>query len=857
MREKSRYQDDRTRRDRWKARFDSLEGRSLMTSAAFQVINDWNSGFTGQIQISNTNAAPVTNWRLEFDFDLSIDQIWNGVIESQTGSHYVVRGESWGLNIPGSGSVSFGFNASPGHVTPGVEPTGWKLNGQSLDTPPATLPEISINDVSVTEGDPNSGSETAVSGFFHTSGNQILDANNQPVRIAGVNWFGFETSTFAPHGLWARGYKDMMDQMKQQGFNTIRLPFSNELFDKASKPNGIDFAKNPDLQGLSGIEVMDKIVDYAGQIGLRIFLDHHRSTAGNSAQESGLWYTPEYSESRWISDWVMLANRYQGNPTVIGADLHNEPHGQATWGSGNPQTDWRMAAQKAGNAVIAANPDWLIIVEGIEFVGNDSYWWGGNLSAAGQYPVVLNEPGHLVYSVHDYPQSVYAQSWFSAPNYPENLPSVWDQHWGYLYKQNIAPVLLGEFGSKMATASDRLWADRMIAYLKGDSSVSGSLPVSNGQQGPSWTWWSWNPNSGDTGGILNDDWTTINTNKVALLEPIKFVMDAPSGGGVGTPNSAVFQVKLSAPSATPVTVSYSTMDSTALADSDYTAVSGSILFEPGQTTKTVLVPIKPDTLAEPSESFTVKLGTATGATISKPVGMGTIQDDDGQTSQPAPKLTIQDASIKPGSIGNSAMTFDVVLSAASTSPVSVNYTTVDATAKAPTDYLTTSGTLVFAPDVTKMTISVPVLGTTVVKPAMTFQVRLSNSIQADIANAIATGTILPVDPPVTPPPAPPAASAVQYSVRSHWDSGFVADVVLTNFDQTQWNGWTIEFELDSTITNIWGGQIVSHVGNHYVIKSLSYNSLINPGKTAAFGFQANTRPPTGGLRNIRLNGKSI
>ena len=106
------------------------------------------------------------------------------------------------------------------------------------------------------------------------------------------------------------------------------------------------------------------------------------------------------------------------------------------------------------------------------------------------------------------------------------------------------------------------------------------------------------------------------------------------------------------------------------------------------------------------------------------------------------------------------MTFDVVLSAASTSPVSVNYKTVDATAKAPTDYLTTSGTLVFAPGVTKMTISVPVLGTTVVKPAMTFQVRLSNSIQADIANAIATGTILPVDPPVTPPPAPPITSPV-------------------------------------------------------------------------------------------------
>ena len=56
-------------------------------------------------------------------------------------------------------------------------------------------------------------------------------------------------------------------------------------------------------------------------------------------------------------------------PTVYGADLHNQPHGEATWGDGNMSTDWRLAAERAGNAILAINPDWLIVVEGIEITG--------------------------------------------------------------------------------------------------------------------------------------------------------------------------------------------------------------------------------------------------------------------------------------------------------------------------------------------------------------------------------------------------------------------------------------------------------------------------------------------------------
>ena len=88
----------------------------------------------------------------------------------------------------------------------------------------------------------------------------------------------------------------------------------------------------------------------------------------------------------------LLAKRYAGNDAVIGVDLHNEPHGKATWGSGDPATDWRLAAEKAGNAILAANPNLLIIVEGIEQYKGDWYWWGGNLMGARADPVRLNVP---------------------------------------------------------------------------------------------------------------------------------------------------------------------------------------------------------------------------------------------------------------------------------------------------------------------------------------------------------------------------------------------------------------------------------------------------------------------------------
>jgi endoglucanase len=275
------------------------------------------------------------------------------------------------------------------------------------------------------------------------------------------------------------------------------------MFDPGQSASGIDFNLNPDLEGKAPPEILDILVDKAGALGLRVILDRHRPDAN---AQSELWYTDAVPEQRWIADWVALAERYRGNRTVIAFDLHNEPHGAATWGDDNQATDWRAAATRAGDAILAANPDLLIVVEGIESYADEYYWWGGQLRGAADAPVELAVPERLVYSAHDYPASLFEQPWFSDPTYPANLPGVWSETWGYLAEGGTAPVLVGEFGTFYETESDRQWLQTLAQYI--------------GERGLSFTFWSLNPNSGDTGGILLDDWQTVHEEKMAVLAPI-------------------------------------------------------------------------------------------------------------------------------------------------------------------------------------------------------------------------------------------------------------------------------------------------------------------------------------------------
>jgi hypothetical protein len=192
----------------------------------------------------------------------------------------------------------------------------------------------------------------AADGWWHTSGSRIVAADGSTVTIKAANWFGLETPNCAPHGLWSITLDEGLAQIAAMGFNTVRLPYSNQCL-AASTTSSIDASRNPDLVSLTPLQLMDAVIAKARAHGLRVILDRHRI---ESSGQSELWYTSTYSEKRWIDDWVMLANRYRDDPTVVGADLHNEPHGSACWGCGDTSRDWQAAATRAGNAVLAANP---------------------------------------------------------------------------------------------------------------------------------------------------------------------------------------------------------------------------------------------------------------------------------------------------------------------------------------------------------------------------------------------------------------------------------------------------------------------------------------------------------------------
>ena len=382
-------------------------------------------------------------------------------------------------------------------------------------------------------------------GYLRTNGNRIVDATGATVRLTGINWFGMETDNKTFHGLWANPpatWRGQIDRMAELGFNTLRIPYSGDALRPDAVATSINTWTNPDLVGLHPLEILDRVIEYAGSKGMRVILDRHRPTA---AGQTPLWYTSTVSEASIIADWQMLAQRYANNPTVIGADLFNEPHADgvdpngtgACWGCGDPARDWRLAAERIGNAILQVNPNWLIFVEGVSCLsgGNPNAWdgipdpwencdwWGGNLSAAIDQPVRLNVPNRLVYSPHDYAISVYdRQPWFNDPNFPNNLPSVWDHFWGKIAKQNVAPILLGEFGSTLANPLDVQWLNTLMNYL-----------TTNGM---SFTYWSWNPNSGDTGGIAVDDWWTINQQKYSILQP-HLVPPVPGGGTSTTTTS--------------------------------------------------------------------------------------------------------------------------------------------------------------------------------------------------------------------------------------------------------------------------------------------------------------------------------
>lgn len=392
------------------------------------------------------------------------------------------------------------------------------------------------------------------SGYLHTRGSEIVSESGERVRLAGGNWYGFDCSGMVPGGLDYRGIDDVCRIVVELGFNHVRLPYCVQAVVENPRISA-GMAREPSLRGAPVLEIMDAVVQTCGRHGPKVILASMRSEAGWSLQSNGLWYTREYPEDIWLQVWETLVRRYQGNATVIGCDLRNEPssppmdpnawpqNGGSVWGYGGAGRDWAAAAERAGNRILAINPNLLIVVEGVRFDpagpffagSRQLYWPGGNLvgvkrSALPQRfrgrRIRLDVPDRLVYSVHDYGPDMYGGlAWCrrgATASTPESCRAVWDQTWGFIARENIAPVLVGEFGTPNGhKPGDRqpaehythpnpnnpqgAWFTYLVDYIA-ELGIHWSYWCLNGTQSPAP---GRAPSKPDWYGVLTPDWSSV------------------------------------------------------------------------------------------------------------------------------------------------------------------------------------------------------------------------------------------------------------------------------------------------------------------------------------------------------------
>lgn len=349
-------------------------------------------------------------------------------------------------------------------------------------------------------------------GFLSTRGSQIVDNTGNPVRIAAAAWQGTEgTAGAAFHGLWGTNYKVILDSVKADGFNCLRIGWSNVNLDvqpsNTPSQGTIDFAKNAELVGKTTRQIFQAVVAYCKVIGLKVIFDHHDNEGNGGQQPNGLWFDlgpgsngtdgvvpGTVTNARFISDWVRFAQDYVGNDTVIGWDLDNEPLSAACqWdGSGSP-TDIHKMFVDTGNALQAVHPGPLIICEAPITFGQGGVY-GHDLRPVKTLPVVLNVPNKVVYSIHEYPNDI------GGSPLPDNGPAhIADlmKLWGWLYTQDVAPVWVGELGGIFTKPDVVTWANTFFPFLNGQA--SGGPTFTGTQQPISTSYWSFgeepsNPN---------------------------------------------------------------------------------------------------------------------------------------------------------------------------------------------------------------------------------------------------------------------------------------------------------------------------------------------------------------------------
>ena len=525
----------------------------------YTVDNSWQDGNTNmfgvQMGITNNTGETVSGWKLVLKVEgLSTITGWNGTF-TQNKETLTIKDAGYNSDIYSGGTVVIGCNL-------GTTASSVKIVEATINGKPMTIVKGKVdqndpgikNDDNGGSGNDNGGSKEngnkdaedtiddvkkdskAKKGddWLYTDGRNILDKDGKKVWITGVNWFGYNTGTNTFDGLWNSELVPTVKAIADHGFNLIRVPISAQLinqwaageYPKANYNN----AYNSELNNMNSLEIFEYFLALAEKNGLKVMPDIHSAETNASGHNVNLWYTDKITVEDYYHALEWMAERYADNDTIIAYDLKNEPHGKpyegsgaAIWNNSKSANNWKYVAETAAAKILKKNPNVLIMVEGIEIYpidtknNSDFYstndkdyyfnWWGGNLRGVADYPVNLGKyQNKLVYSPHDYGPTVYEQPWFEGDyTYESLMDDCWHDNWFYIYEENIAPLLIGEWGGFMREPN-LTWMTYMRKLIK--------------KYHLNHTFWCLNANSGDTGGLLLDDFKTWDTEKYNFVKEV-------------------------------------------------------------------------------------------------------------------------------------------------------------------------------------------------------------------------------------------------------------------------------------------------------------------------------------------------
>lgn len=514
--------------------------------------NSWDSNSCHFIQydfiLKNPSNHKVSGWSLKLPLKhgAALSQVWNATC-TLDGTSLSIVPANYNVSIEAGQSVTFGMILS----NAGTIDSDKAMVSVSYDnsTPLILAPNKTNNEVTMTPAISPFTTKTpdetpslvmakdvpnaTTDDWLYVKDNQIVDKNGTKVWLTGVNWFGYNTGTNTFDCLWAADLNSSIASIADHGFNLLRVPISTELILAWKNGNyptaNYNHAINSYLEGLNSLEIFDYVIGQCHANGLKIMIDIHSTKSDPMGHMYPVWYNGDLTKKDYNDTLIWLAKRYKEDDTIIAIDLKNEPHGKenetpkAIWNDSTDDNNWKYVAQKTALNILKVNPNVLIMVEGIEIypkdintnhsfsslLSSDYYynWWGGNLRGVKDYPIDLAKfQNKLVYSLHDYGPAVYQQPWFTKGfTYNSLYNDCWYDNWFYLYKEKTAPLFIGEWGGYM-TGDNLTWMTHLRTLIK-------TYHLHH-------TFWCFNANSGDTGGLVKDDFSTWDNEKYNFVKEV-------------------------------------------------------------------------------------------------------------------------------------------------------------------------------------------------------------------------------------------------------------------------------------------------------------------------------------------------